>query len=97
MKSATFIANLALAASLASTACTQSPIDRIESMATETCACENATCVKDVATKYKDIKDNPPKDLSDEDKKRIAAAAAKAAKCAMKASVGGLGDLLKGK
>lgn len=77
--------------------CTKSPVDKLENWAKDVCECKEAACVKTITAKYKDIVDNPPKDLSDEDKARVVAAIQKGTPCAMKAAVGGLGDLLKGK
>ena len=78
-------------------ACTKSPVDKLESWSNEVCACENAECVKTVSDKYGGLAENPPKDLSDADQKRVLAAIQKGVGCSMKAAAKGLKDRLGGK
>ena len=78
-------------------ACTKSPVDKLESWANEVCACESADCVKTVSEKYGGLADNPPKDLSDADQKRVLAAVQKGFGCSMKTAAKGIKDKLMGK
>ena len=62
--------------------CGGGPVGTAESFADDVCACDDAECVKKVVDEYKDKGDDmKTDDLSDDDKKKLEAAAEKAAKC----------------
>jgi len=82
-----FACSLGLAGLIFASGCGSDPIKEMEKIKDEVCKCKDAACVEKAMEKAKNIKE--PKDLKEEDLKKVFEIAMEMEKCAKEAAGGG--------